>query len=101
MILGIAQDDRFGEMNYIESKKGAVRGGHFHKKSKETFFIIKGKIKVILKSRNKATEFIVGAGDVFCVSPGEFHLFKALTNSAWINMYDRKIDRLNPDIHKA
>ena len=41
-IYGIINQSNWQEINIISSRKGSVRGGHYHKKTIELFFIIEG-----------------------------------------------------------
>ena len=101
-ILGSFQNWKFEEMNYVESKKGVVRGNHYHKKTVEAFFIIKGKIKVELfdiKSK-KTSSFIVGKKDFFTIKPNIVHTFYIKEDSSWINMLSKAMSSSKKDIYK-
>ena len=38
--------DGFKQFNVLESRKGVVRGGHYHKVSTEAFFVVRGSVEV-------------------------------------------------------
>ncbi len=101
LIRGITQGVNWREINYIETVKGNVRGGHYHKKTKEGFYIISGRIEVTfknIKSRRVKT-FIAEKGDIFTIKPNVVHTFKVLSNASWINYLSQPmID--GGDIHK-
>lgn len=101
-LLGIFQNRRFEELNYIESKKGSERGNHYHKKTKETFFIIEGKIKVRLVDMKTGLkkEFIAEGGDIFMIRPNTAHTFYVLKDSKWINMLSKSMVEGSKDMYK-
>lgn len=99
--VGIFQGHRWKEINYVESIKGSVRGNHYHKETKEGFFIIDGKISVTLidvMNRSKKA-FIANKGDTFLVNPNTLHTFEILENSKWINMLSKPFNTEAKDIH--
>lgn len=101
-ILGVIQDKgNWVEINYVEAVQWAIRGGHFHKETLEGFYIIEGKIKVLLEtigSGEKKT-FVAENGDVFFVQPNVLHTFEVLENSKWINFLSRSIKPGQHDFH--
>jgi len=101
-ILGIKQNKIIKEINYLESKAGCVRGGHYHKKTRESFYIIEGEIEIMLvnkKSKEKKV-FIANGGDIINIEPGIIHTFKVLKRSRWVNMLSSAMDGPKKDIYK-
>lgn len=82
LIKGILNDVLIKQCNYCETKAGSIRGGHYHKKTTEYFYIIDGVIEVSIGEDKK---FIARSGDSFCVQPRQMHLFKIKEDSRWIN----------------
>lgn len=101
-ILGIIQGKQWKEINYIESKKGAQRGGHYHKVTTEGFFIIEGKIEVSLQriGDNQKKDYIVESNDYFIIEPEILHTFKIMEDSKWINMLSQAMVDGAKDIQK-
>ncbi len=103
-ISGIINKNLWEEINLITSEKGAKRGGHYHKLTKELFFILQGEIEVItqkINSDNKLGEKtinIVKKDDIFLIEPYVVHYFNILEDSKWINVLTKKIDKDNPDM---
>lgn len=99
--LGITRDS-WAEVNFIETGAGQVRGGHYHKETRELFFIISGEIDVILDDlkSGKHTEFTVKRGDIFVVEAYELHTFHTRTAAQWINMLSQRLDPREPDFHR-
>lgn len=100
--LGIVQNHKWEEINFIESLRACVRGNHYHKKTKEGFYIIKGKIKVKLIDLidGSEKEFIVEHGDAFIVKPNIIHTFEVLEDSQWINMLSKPMKVGEEDIYR-
>ena len=100
--VGITQE-HWAEINFIETKAQQVRGGHYHKETRELFFVISGEIDVVIEDlqSGKQLEMSVGKGDVFVIEPYELHTFYVRTNAEWINMLSRPLDQENPDFHRV
>ncbi len=98
-ILGISQFDWMREINYIESHSGSTRGGHYHKKTTELFFIMEGEIKVSVKhlKSQESKEITVRKGDIFIVEPLEVHTFQIIKDARWINVLSHPMDKHDPD----
>lgn len=103
-IRGIINKNLWEEVNFTTSEKGAKRGGHYHKYTKELFFIIEGKIEVITQSINldnklgEKTINIVKKDDIFLIEPYVVHYFNILEGSKWINVLTKKIDKDKSDM---
>jgi len=70
------------------------RGGHYHKKKTENFYIISGKLKIILKDIDSGgkQELILTAGDKVSIKPNCAHIFFAEEFSQVIEYYDSSYD---------
>jgi mannose-6-phosphate isomerase-like protein (cupin superfamily) len=99
---GIVNFGSWEEMNYIETKGGEVRGGHYHKETRELFFIIDGEIEIDVSNiaGSSMERHIVKKGDIFIVEPFEVHTFRCLTDSRWINVLSKRMDELEQDFHR-
>lgn len=99
---GITNKYTWGEINLIETKKNITRGNHYHKFTKELFYILEGdiEIKVLNIFTKKEQSFTAKPHMVFIIDPYEVHTFKTLKDSKWLNMLSHKLDDLNPDIYK-
>jgi mannose-6-phosphate isomerase-like protein (cupin superfamily) len=99
---GITQEG-WAEVNFIETSAQQVRGNHYHKETRELFFIISGEIEVVIDDLNsgKHLEFSVTKGDVFIIEPFELHTFHTKTDAQWINMLSKPVDQQSPDFHKV
>jgi dTDP-4-dehydrorhamnose 3,5-epimerase-like enzyme len=99
---GITNKYTWGEINFIETKGGVERGGHYHKSTKELFYILDGEIEVTVRHlvTGEEQQFVAKKNMVFILDPYELHTFKTLTDAKWINMLSHQLDAGNPDIHR-
>ena len=74
----------------IHTKKGGVRGNHYHKLSRQHDFIVSGSMKVYgqVVGQDTITEAVVGPNDLIVWEPGEAHEFVALDNTIFITFVD-------------
>lgn len=100
--IGIVQGEEWKEINYIESSKGSIRGNHYHKETKECFFIIEGRIRVSLHDlvSNSKRIFIVKKGDILIINTNTLHTFETLVNSKWINMLSKPMNEGSKDFYR-
>lgn len=78
----------WNQYNVIISPKGCIRGNHYHKTNKEAFYMIKGKIRLILEMDGRKEEYIFQEQDMFMVSPYQNHTFEYLEDTILVSMYD-------------
>jgi dTDP-4-dehydrorhamnose 3,5-epimerase-like enzyme len=100
--LGIVNSGNWEEVNYIETKAGQVRGGHYHKKALELFFIIDGEIDIEARDiggGGAVDTLSVSKGAIVIIDPYEVHTFSCRTACKWINFLSRRMDDQFLDIH--
>jgi mannose-6-phosphate isomerase-like protein (cupin superfamily) len=99
-MLGVINDGQWEEINYIETAAACIRGGHYHRDTRELFLILRGTIRVRIRAAGSDTirESVVTEGAIFVVEPGEAHWFETLTSCAWINALSKRFDEAAPDI---
>lgn len=100
-LVGLMNEGKWEEFNYLETKAGEVRGNHYHKNTTELFFILDGEIRVeLVKPGGSVNTQLVRRGDILLVEPGEMHTFHCVTDACWINALSQRFDDLNPDIYR-
>jgi dTDP-4-dehydrorhamnose 3,5-epimerase-like enzyme len=101
LFLGITQGT-WAEVNYIETRAGQTRGRHYHKETRELFFIIEGDVDIEIENlqTGRRENFHAVKGDIFVVEPYEMHTFHVRRDARWINMLSRKHDPEVPDFHR-
>lgn len=98
---GITRDG-WAEVNFVETAAGQVRGNHYHRETRELFFILSGEIDIEIRDVNTGVceTFKARSGDIFMVEPYENHIFNARTSASWINMLSKELDEASPDFHR-
>lgn len=93
---------KIGQVNFLFSKAGTVRGNHYHKKLKETFFVVSGEF--ILETYDLRTKsshsYTVKKGDYFEIPTYTNHTLKFNLDTKIIVTYSEKFDPSCPDIFK-
>jgi len=81
---------------------GVTRGNHYHKTTREFFYIIRGKIIVTVTNvkTNNTTRFTASPSDCFIIEPYENHTVEFLEDTEWIVLLSENFNAENPDIHK-
>ena len=99
---GICNKYTWGEINYISTVGGVERGNHYHRYTKEMFYILSGKIEVQVENivTKEAHEFIAEPHMAFIIDPYELHTFRVIEDSTWLNMLSHRMDDKNPDFYK-
>ena len=96
---GIINTGQWEEINYLETSRGQVRGGHYHEQTLELFFIIDGEIDVHLSDARGGDRIVsVTRDDIFVIEPGEVHTFHCKTDCRWINALSRRMNGPDADI---
>jgi len=70
----------------ISSTKGAIRGNHYHKKTNQWTYIVKGKTRVVSQScaGNHLHDVTASAGMVLYHEAGTAHAFQAIEDTEWL-----------------
>ncbi len=90
------------QINYLFTKKDAKRGCHYHKRNREYFYIIGGKVEITgyyVSNPSKIETFVFEMGDLFVVEPYVMHDFKFLENTQMVVVYDIGIENGEKDIY--
>lgn len=61
----------YRQVNVITSKKGVLRGGHYHKENEEAFYIISGELEISVNGQRQ----LFHAGDFFGIEKNDLHSF--------------------------
>lgn len=86
----------YTQVNAVFTKKGAVRGNfHYHKTTKECFFVLSGKIKVTLCLGEKTEKHIFKTGDMFLVEENVKHSFDYIEDTYLVVMYTDCVEMEN------
>ena len=81
----------YRQINVITSKKGVVRGGHYHKENAEAFYIISGKLDLTVNGE----VFQFREGDFFGIEPYDRHSFYFTEDTTLVSMYSGGVELKN------
>ena len=85
VIIDLLEKKKINAITFITQKKGKIRGNHFHKKTIQWNYLIKGKIKIVTKKINRSVqEMILSRGDLVVTSSNESHAIKAIEYSEYL-----------------
>lgn len=83
------------QVNVLESKKGCIRGNHFHKVSREAFYVAKGSVNVTLEKGNIVETTLFKEGDFFLIPTYTHHLMEFPEDCIMVAMYDIPVENSN------
>ncbi len=101
--LGIVNKYTWGEVNYIHTRAGVERGNHYHRYTKELFYILSGEIQIDVKNivTQEEHHFRAKPHMAFIIDPYVVHTFTTIEDSTWLNMLSHRMDEERPDFYKA
>ena len=82
----------YKQVNFITSKKGVKRGGHYHKLNEELFYIISGKLTLSVQKGKVKEIYRFKKGDMFKIGPKVIHSFEFEANTFLISLYSRGVE---------
>ena len=86
--------DAFAQTNAVFTRKGQTRGDyHYHRFSKEVFYIISGEVKVSLKHCDDYEEQVFRSGDMFLIDENVRHCFDYLEDTFLVVFYTNRIEQ--------
>lgn len=78
----------YSQINVLETKKGVLRGGHFHKIANEAFYVVSGSVAVTLKTKDAKETAVFKKGDFFGIRPYTIHSLFFPEDCVMVAMYD-------------
>lgn len=85
----------YSQVNVITSKEGCIRGGHYHKQNRETFYVVSGALRLTVKKDGQSEVYTFRKGAMFTISPFVCHDFVFLSDTLLVSMYDRGVELSN------
>lgn len=91
------------QVNVLKSRKGVERGGHYHKASREYFYVISGKVEVTMRKNGNMDRCLFSSGDFFGIRPYVIHSMYFPEDCVMVAMYDIPIEKKDgsKDIYEA
>ena len=100
--MGLINQGNWKEVNLASTHAGEMRGGHFHKKTREIIFLLRGEAEVDLKDvRNpeKGERFTLKQGEGVEIEPYVLHTLKYLQDSEQVALLTERFEPSDPDLH--
>lgn len=82
----------YRQINVVTSKAGVERGRHFHRFSREGFYVIQGSFTVEAKLGGKTESRLFKKGDMFVIEPNVVHTFDYHEDSVLVAFYDKGVE---------
>ena len=84
-IVDILENEIIEYVTMISSKKGAIRGNHYHKESVQYTFVLKGNLKLVTQMPDREIETtFIKPGDLVFTPPMEKHALVAQEDSEFL-----------------
>lgn len=83
----------FRQVNVLESKAGAERGAHFHKRAMEAFYVVCGSVEVAFWDKGATERAGFKRGDFFEIPPYVIHHMHFPEDCLMVQMYDIPVER--------
>ena len=84
-IIDILKNEVVEYATIITSRKGAVRGNHFHKDTYQHLYVLDGKLRVVVQMPGEQPqEAILERGDIVVNVPLERHAFQAIEDTTFL-----------------
>ena len=84
-IIDILENEPIEYVTIISSKKGMVRGNHYHKESVQYTYVLKGSLKIVSQMPGQEVETtIIKPGDLVFTPPLERHTLVAQEDSEFL-----------------
>ena len=85
VIMDLLEKKNINAITLITQNKGKVRGNHYHKKTIQWNYLLKGKILIVAVKNGKKSKIVLNKkGDLVETSKKEFHAIKALKNAEYL-----------------
>ena len=85
-ILDVLAGVKIDAVTLITSKKGAVRGNHFHKRTVQYTYVISGRLRYLTSRAGVVFQRMLRPGDLIESPPGETHTFVALEDCTFLSL---------------
>ena len=97
-------EEPVSHIGLVTFTKGAARGNHYHKKSVQYSYILKGKVRLDISSldRKKKKKYMLKEGDLTTIPTQTIHTYTALTPALMLDIttYDQKKNRYEEDTYR-
>ena len=85
--------NQFAQTNAVFTKANQIRGNyHYHRFTKEVFFIISGEVRVHAKLSDQKKEYLFKSGDMFLIPEEVKHRFDFLQDTYLVAFYTNRVE---------
>ena len=93
----------FSQINVLTTRKGVYRGGHYHKISRERFYVVSGCVELTVTRDGQKEMCRFRAGDFFEITPFTVHSMFFPEDCVMVAMYDIPVEKADgsKDIYSA
>lgn len=93
-IFDLVDKENISHVGMVTSKKGSIRGNHYHKTAKQITYVLSGKMELRLKDfsdkNSKPETIIMEQGDIMTINPMVAHQIKALEETVFLVFTDKQ-----------
>ena len=82
----------YTQINVLTTKAGVLRGGHYHKRSTEAFFVVSGRVTVDFSRDGARQSETFAAGEFFRILPYVSHAMHFAEDTVMVAMYDIPVE---------
>lgn len=83
----------FRQINVLETVSGVTRGGHYHKVSREAFFVASGSVAVTFTKDGETETRTFVRGEFFLIPPFVSHSMFFPEDTVLVAMYDVPVEK--------
>ncbi|MBQ9385092.1 MAG: cupin domain-containing protein [Ruminiclostridium sp.] len=87
--------DGYKQYNIVFSKKGVLRGNHYHRENEEAFFVITGGFRLTAEKDGITEEYDFAEGDMFVIPHNVTHSFYYTEDTYLASMYTLGVEKEN------
>ena len=100
-IIEIDRGRTWEQFNIVTSKKGSIRGNHYHKNTIELLYCLKGKLEIHLVNlkNKKRQKFRILPGEGIIIELYDAHAVQAIEDSSWTILYSKEFDPNDNDLN--
>ena len=80
------------QVNVSGTCAGTRRGGHYHKRNREAFFLVEGRMDMVLERSGEIRKCSANKGDFFVIEPYVVHSFFYPEPAVTVALYDLGVE---------
>ena len=83
----------YEQVNVLTTRKGVTRGGHYHKLSRERFYVVSGAVELTAVKDEKTENYTFRENDFFEIAPYTVHSMTFPEDCVMVAMYDKCVEK--------